>query len=98
MEPLRPKLSEKLSAAMDLKDVAAGSFEAHVHAPEVEALLEVSNSIDSEFTTEHPQPEKLHKLVDMKDSITKATHLEVAPEEALWREEMSDAIKMAENA
>jgi hypothetical protein len=88
------RLREQLTAAIDLKEASSlkDPFTAHMLAPERAEAVEVDTQLDQELLADHPSHERIEKLIALKDSF-KAAHVDVAPEEAAWREEVDEAMK-----
>lgn len=87
-------MREHLSGAMDLKEASSvkDPFTAHMLAPEKAAAVEVETQLDQELQADHPSHDRLEKLISVKDSF-KAAHVDVAPEETVWRAEVDEAMK-----
>ncbi|KAF8058317.1 hypothetical protein HT031_005633 [Scenedesmus sp. PABB004] len=75
-----------LSHALEVKDAA------HPHSLCEEAAHDLVVELEGAFASPRPAHERLDKLLAMQGSL-KAAHIEVAPEEQLWREEVDEAMK-----
>lgn len=105
--PLQAKLdrevvmaAEKIHLAMDLKEASSlkSPWEQHVTAPDAAAMLEIDQEVDELCTSPEKKPthDKMAKLLEMRSSLSQHAHVKGTPEDALWRDEMKEAVdKMA---
>lgn len=92
--------AEKIHLAMDLKEASSlkSPWEQHVTAPDAAAMLEIDQEVDELCTSPEKKPthDKMAKLLEMRSSLSQHAHVKGTPEDALWRDEMKEAVdKMA---
>jgi hypothetical protein len=96
--------AEKVHTAMDLKDAVAHAhaghdpFQEHLKAADKEEMLKIDQEVEEALNSPRPSHEVLDKLLAVKESLGKAAHVQVAPEDAIWRAELDEAVKGMEQA
>lgn len=87
---------EKLHLAMDLKEASSlkSPWEQHVTAPDAAAMLEIDQEVDQLCTSPDKKPthDKIEKLLEMRSSLSQHAHVKCSPEDAMWRDEMKEAV------
>lgn len=68
-QPVRLAVTGTTITAAAMQEAASlreGAFAVHLAAPDKDALLDVESAVDTEFEEEHPQHERLEKLLSVK--------------------------------